>query len=768
MRLNVRWRLRGYCLTCAAMALAGGAASPALAQDVPTQPDRVEARTGERFDEIVVTAQKRAENLQQVPAAISAFSGESLQNYGVSQVPKIASLVPNLQVYSPYGEGSAPVFTMRGVSANDYSLHNSRPIAVYFDESVRGLSVFEVQPFFDMERIEVLRGPQGTLYGRNATAGAILAISKKPVHTSEGYLTLGYGNFDRKHAEGALNIPLGQTVAARIAATYTKDDGFIKSKFPGNPNPQQTDLFAVRGSLLFEPHDGLEMVLRGYHVRSKGESYAVIARNIDPNFLPPDVRSDLGFFETRGNRRAERDIKNSGVNLHLTAQLSDSYAMTLIASYDTAHYLIPNDDDGLQVSLIDNDPNVRNVKQYYGEARVSSDLDGRFNWLAGVNYFRDRADVDNELRFFNDPVFYTPGSGFQNMGPAFLGSPFNERNSFTQKRQGYAGFLRATYEVTDSLSFTGGVRYSHDRLDVSDYGGCATIRPVRIGDPDFYEFCSFDPPPSESLTIFSFSGVAKKKSYDNVSVEAVVNYQASDDILIYASYKEGYRTGAVNGQAMVSAALVELIEPEDLRSYEVGLKSQLFDRRLQFNLVGFYYDVSNLQSYKFIAGAQVSGNVDARIYGIEAEARVIFSDWLRLSSSLGVQDPKYDSLLLGFPTKGQQLIGASKLNLNVAADATLSENSAGTVDLHLDASYRSRQYFDAVNSRAFSQAGYWLANARLTFSPENKGYSVALFGNNLFNKQYTPYGFASRADFGYDIFMPGEGRSYGVEATIRF
>lgn len=740
--------------------------SPVHAQVAPTSADTQAAPLDA---DIIVTAQRRSETVREAPAAITALGPQTLQNNAIRDFQGIAQIVPNLQSYSPYGEGATPVFTMRGIAANDYAMNNGRPIAIYLDDSVRGLSIFEAVPLFDMERVEVLRGPQGALYGRNATAGAILAITRKPGFETEGYVTASYGNLDRRHIDGAINLPLSNKVAVRLATTYTKDDGYVTNLFPGGRDQSQTDAFAARGSIRYDSGDSLDVVARGYYARSGGEASGVLPKNINPAFIPADVRDGLGFYETSANFQREKDFEGYGFSLNLEAPVGSFADFALTASYDHATFLAPLDDDGLPVSIIDGDFNVRGARQFYVEARLSSSGDDGLDWLIGANYVNDRAGVDNALRFFNDPAFYTPGSGYTvtpTFGGPLNGAPFNQFNAFVQKRNGFALFGRLTYEVAPDFSLTGGIRYSRDTVKAQDYGGCITLAPVPVGSPNFDNFCTVTNTPVFPV-ILGFADANFSRSSDNISVEAIASYEVNRQLNVYASYKQGYRAGAVASQAFAAASLAYIVDPEKARSFEVGLKGEWFDRRVQVNIAAFHQESKDLQTYKYIAGAQILGNVDGRVYGVEVETMLHPFDALVLNASVTAQKPEYRGSLLGFPTKGEQLIGASKYTAGLSGTLTLFDNESGRLSLFGNAQYKSRQFFDPVNTIEFSQKGYWLVDGRLSYAPSEK-LTVSLFGKNLTKTEYTPYGFAARNDFGYDIFQRGEPRTYGVDASFRF
>ncbi|WP_236036233.1 TonB-dependent receptor [Rhizorhabdus histidinilytica] len=256
--------------------------------------------------EIVVTAQKRSERLQDVPISISAIGGDAVRKQRLSSADDLVSKVANLQLTSTVGDGT-PIFALRGVSMSDYSLNQSGPVATYYDEVYKGNFAFLGVALYDLERVEVLRGPQGTLYGKNTTGGAVNLISRKPeIGKTEGYINLGYGNYNRREANGAINVPLGDTLAARLAFTVARADGWFRNQLPGKPDLNGTREYALRGSLLWEPQDGVSFLLRGSTSYQNPYNYGIFAAP-GPDGVGAGLYESLGqgssYFRTGLGRR---------------------------------------------------------------------------------------------------------------------------------------------------------------------------------------------------------------------------------------------------------------------------------------------------------------------------------------------------------------------------------------------------------------------------------------------------------------------------------
>ncbi len=755
---------RGSARTAIAVSLASLPlvfSSVAHAQDgaQPEEEQQVARDTGD----IIVTAQRREQRLQDVPVAISAFNDETIAARQAVQIGDLMKLTPNTQVATPFGEGGPPNFVIRGISSTDYSANQSKPIAVYIDEGIRGLSTFETMPLFDVERVEVLRGPQGTLYGKNATGGAVNIVTKKPGFSTEGYVTGSYGNFNRVRLQGAVQAPLIDGVlAVRVAALYVHDTGVLENVTPGLGDLDQTDIFAFRGALQFEPSDSFEATLRYNHVRSGGRNYAPFAGNIDFNdpailfpgnnlsSLPGSNRNGLGFFQTATTNTPERIIRSDGLNLIINWDASDVLRLTSVTTYDWGKWVDIGDDDGLVIEA--DDPIVtfgRDIKQFVQELRLSTSFDGPFNAQAGLFYSSDSVNAGFDYSLLTDPGCGAACSfGFTPTGTGFVQS-----NSFDQERKSYAAYFRGDFEVTDTVSVYGGVRFSRDKVAVANFNAF-------LGD-------NVDP-----VAVPTISGFSDRRTFSNTSFEVGANWKPSEDVLLYVSMREGYRSGAVNAQAFSDPSEITFAPPETARTYEVGFKSTLLDRALTINGSIFQTDYSNQQVVVTEAGGlfplrSISG---ARVRGFEADITARPVDRVTLGVGIGVLDPKYDedatvSGSSGTIVAGNQISNSAKFNLNLTGGFVLAEVKDGTVDLNVDASYSSRIYFDIAQTTAVSQEGYWVSNARIAYNGDR--FSIGAGVKNLFNEKYFNYGLTLRFA-GLDYLIRGTPRTYSVDATIRF
>lgn len=530
----------------------------------------------EQGGEILVTANRRSESSQKVAASIAAVSGDALASMKIDNPGMLSSVVPGLNVNLPNGAGSPPIFTLRGISANDFSFSQSRPIALYEDDAIRASPVFEAIPFFDVQRVETLKGPQGALYGKNATGGAINIVSKAPGFDTEGYLTAGYGNYNERSAQGAVQTALvNDVLATRFAFTYQKNDGYVRNVFPGSNNSDQADVFGARLSFLLKPSSLFDATVRLSYNRSAGGNAGYYADVPDPSLTAGVSRAGLSFWENNNNRVASKLLENYGANLQLNVKL-DHATITSITAVDRGEWLSTTDDDGLPISVAEVQSNARNGKSFSQELRVVTAFDGPFNVTAGGSYGSDSMKLDQNYMLLNSALL----GAVDPFGFGTGGYGANYGSVFTQRRNGWAIFGRGEFKITPSLTATGGIRYSDDRVAIENFNSFISSNPG-TGVPNL-----------DTPTIVNEN---RKARYHNTSFEAGLQWAVANDVMTYASFKQGYRTGAFNAQAFFSPDEINAVQPETVNSYEVGLKSQLFGRRLTFNLAGFFVDYRHQQ-----------------------------------------------------------------------------------------------------------------------------------------------------------------------------
>src|ERR1700704_6320862 len=438
-----------------------GAALAATAVATVLMPLAVRADTA--LEEIVVTAERRSERLQDVPVAVTALSASDLTDLGVRQAGDIAASVPNLLLNSPYGPEAQPTFTLRGVTTQDYSQNQSSPIAMYVDEAYKSVGAVQALQIYDLDRVEVLRGPQGTLYGKNATGGAISFYSRNPSLSSyDGYLTVGGGNYSDYSARGGCGGPIiDNGLGWRVALLYEKRDGWVRSTVPGvdplgNVVPRPSveplngvDAIAGRFTLMAKPSDDVTATLKVSVSRSGGTPYGAHALNNDPNVT--GFSGNIGWFDNGAKYAVHKNIRNDSASLKIDWQVSAHATLTSVTGFDYGRWYEKSDDGGLPITVRLDDPNTyfSSVNAFSQEIRLVSHDTGAFGWLAGLYYGRESTHATVQFHFFDG---YLGAWGPTNPGVPVPLFGFDEYNSFDQLKDSRAVFLNTTFLVAPKVT----------------------------------------------------------------------------------------------------------------------------------------------------------------------------------------------------------------------------------------------------------------------------------------------------------------------------
>ncbi len=717
--------------------LMAGTATNALAQTATEEADP---------NEIIVTANKRSENLQSVPISVSAITGDSLSKSRVTQADELVTKIPNLQLTSTVGDNT-PIFALRGVSMSDYSLNQSSPVATYYDEVYKGNFAFLGIALFDLERVEVLRGPQGTLYGKNTTGGAVNLISSAPeLGKANGYLNLGYGNYNRIDVNGAVNLPLGDTMALRVAGTFSNADGWFKNVLPGKPDLASVSEYGVRASLLFEPSDGVKFVLRGAMSNQDPRNYGIYAQPEAVN------RPGLSRRQIAANVTDKRRARTYSLALTGDIDVSDALTITSITSWDKGRLRFYEDTDGQPNQLLEI-PYIDRATQFAQDLRLTSDFDGPFNFILGAYYNREKVFNQTTLEIAKD----VDSDGLPGVTDADcaiglpLGCLFD--NSFDQLKKSFAVYSDVKFDVADAITLRGGLRYTHDTGDQTNF------RSDALG-------------PNRVLVVNLIPNSALAYKTNNLSGKIGLDYKLSSGNLLYANYSRGYRANSFNAQAFFDPSELSVAKPESVDAFELGAKTQFADRRVTLNMAAFYYKYRNQQFINIspINAAQTLENIPrSRIMGGEAELTARASDTLTLRAGVGLLDTKIQQgIVSGVNVAGNELSNAPSLTFNGGVDATVMDGGAGKLSLHGDLAYSSSQYFEVLNISRLQQKSYALLSGHIDWESSNGRWNASIWGKNLTNKFY----FTSRVDllagFGFDYNHISAPRSYGITVGVKY
>jgi len=787
-------------------------------------PQQARADEAAVLEEVTVTAQRRTERLQDVPVAVTALSGSELIDRGVRQAGDIVDAVPNLLLNLPYGPEAQPTFTLRGVTTQDFSENQSSPIAMYVDEVYKPVGALQALQIYDLDRVEVLRGPQGTLYGKNATGGAVNFYSHNPSLTDyDGYAILTGGNYSLFEAQAAVGGPIIEDrLGWRAAMLYEKRDGWVHSIVPGVEPLNGVDAAAGRLSFLGKPSDDLTVLLKVFVSKSGGTPYGAHALNNDP--IVTGFNGDIGWFDNGAKYAVHKEIRNDGASLKIDWQLPHA-TLTSVTGFDYGRWYEKSDDGGLPITARIDDPNTyfSSVNAFSQELRLASRDSGPFGWLGGLYYGRESTHATVQFHFFDGCG--PPYCNYWNPQPptsASIALPlygFDEYNNFDQIKDSRAIFLNLTYDITPQVTLRGGVRYTKDKVTIENFyaleGGLPSPGSVgmspnidattwwtqTIGNPALYPPPQPNQSPTASRSYFqqglAVQGLGFVPTFENdtnnVSGKVGADWRVNEEVLTYLSISQGYRGVAFNGQAYNDNSELTFAEPEKLTSYEIGAKTEFWNRRGIFNVAVFHYDYKNQQ---FLDAFNLPGGLGtgfrtvnapkSRVDGAEFEFQVRATNDLQIMANIGLLHSKYVELTLHqgefvdtahtIPRVccvGNQLIQAPDYNAMLAVDWRFLHLTAGDLRLYVDGNYYGKQYFDAFNTERDAQGAYGVANARLSFESTGKrGWAIAAWIKNITNRQYLAYALnqkdADTGALGFDYALVGEPRTYGADLMVRF
>jgi iron complex outermembrane receptor protein len=733
------------------LSLSTAAAVSALALGAPAfAQDSADGTTSGGVAEIVVTAQKRAQNLQDVPISVTAFDNTAIREAGFTNSLSIGDQVPNLEIKT---FGGVPNIFIRGVGNNDFNASSIGPISIYRDDVVVASTGSQIFSLFDLERIEVVRGPQGTLFGKNTTGGAIQFFSRLPDGEFEGNARFGYGRFNLFEGEAAASVPLAEGLSLRVAGIVRRRDGEKRNLFTGE-RAINIDEAAARAILRWQPTSDTDIRLtvgggrdRSDYLQNKPVGTingADLFGYSDPFPNDPNL---LNF-----NGQSRNYSNNVFVNLNIAQSFGD-FTFKSISGYDKSSVDNRVDVDG-GTKRVDEINFLTDAEQLTQEFQLAYD-NGPLNAIAGLYYFQEDLNADSNADLLGELTF------------AQGALPLITRA--TRKNTAYAIFGQATYALLPTLRLTLGGRYTIDKVR-------ATHRADLI--PGFFDA---NIPDGTPVPLIPFA--ALRDTYKSFSWRVAADFDVTDDILAYASVDRGFKAGGFNLGIMTSIDERTQVDPEYLTSYEVGLKTTLFDRRLRLNLSAFYYDYSDLQvlSVNRQAGSAVptlglDNAADATIKGIEVEATAAPADWLDMGLNLGILDAKYKNYLSGAidpvtgdprDFSGNRMPGAPKFSLSTFAQVTVPVGRFET-RWRAEYNYTGKKYYNNAQSELISSGeGYGLINLRVAFADPDQGWELAAWARNVTGKAYIVDA-TDTSGFGFVPRYYGERATYGAEFSFKF
>lgn len=704
----------------------------------------------ESLDEVVVTARKRDESVRDVPVTVSVFTEQAIQSAGIQKPGDFISLVPNMTLVETQNAGSAFV-VVRGVS----QARNSEPsVAVLVDGVLETNPAEFNQELFDIAQIEVLKGPQGALYGRNAIGGAIIIRTKDPTDELEGNVKVGFGNGSSKRAQLAASGPVEGTANSlkyRASLNFYDTDGFLQNTYLNQKADPAKD-YSGRVRLIWKPNDAFSGDLRISADRLETRAfYFVIPRDDENNpfstfTTAPNANNVTTPITLNNPGEDNRDLFNTSLKLdydtgHGTITAISAYEKTKEILTGDAYDFRPRADSIFQ-ALLGTDLNQSqflDVKAYSQELRFTSQKGTFFNWIAGAYFVHtDRFIstgnmVDTGAGVF--PVYYTPRLTGPNPNATFLAD--------TQNNNAWAVFSDATFELTSQLELDTAIRYDEDSRKNT------TNTPA-----------AFLPDPSAS------DGEVRKHTWSKAQPKATLRYKPVDDLTIYGGWSRGFRSGGFNQTGVGTVARAngilgvnDLFDAEVADTYELGVKGEFLDRRLNAGLSVYHTKSTNGYFFVFLSAnsTQNLGNLDATYKGAELELTAKATDWLDLYANFGYTDSKITAM--ADPTVvGNQAPLVSKTTFNAGAQYHRAIRGGLNGLARIDFQQIGRTWWEPYNTTSRDPVS--LLDARLGIESDN--WSLTAWSKNLTNKKYnaefSPGGFLFKA-------LP---RRYGLDLNYRF
>ncbi|RUO74945.1 TonB-dependent receptor [Pseudidiomarina sediminum] len=763
-------------------------ASTGFAQDTSADD---ETTTPRALEHIVVTAEKVASSVQDTGMVISSYTAEDLLAGGVDDIGGIVGLTPNVQLLDATG-GGVPVVFVRGVGLADFRVNNSPAAAFYVDDVYKPSVAMMASAFFDLERIEVLKGPQGGLYGRNANAGAVQVISAKAnLYGTEGYLDLGLGRFGKTELEGAVNMLVTDDMAVRLSGRRVISDATYMRSVQGDTSQHHgaEDQWASRAQLYWEPSTDLDLTLKLSTGADRSETTllrsiglwaggdadgdgfadgalsgqvcaALLAGQRDDSqcaTITGQTNSELGLngpFDTASAPINQLNNEWLAATLTVNYQVNHDTTVSSITHIESFDHARPTDWDA--VAGVYQDFYYRtDISSFSQEVRLAYDAQ---NWrfFGGVNFAKDSLDEDTKV--FGDLGLIPMGFGHHRVNQAYA-----------QDVQAFAVFGRVNYPLSEQLELITELRYTNEEKSfagqtylVNPVGGTGAEEPVLLVD-----------------------ATQPDARFDDISGKLTLNYKLNRDVLTYASLSRGFKSGGFPGGLVLDSSGAEEYDSETITAYEVGFKSDLLERRLRVNAAAFYYDYRNLQGsarVPAVGGVTLDRfqNIgDAEVYGFDAELTYLLTDDWLLQASVGHAEGEItDSLasqlspLTGeeFSLQGHELNYKPDFSANVSVrrDYELANGYSGHVELGYD--WRSKQNFTYLGNLAeqtiFSEDSYGLLNLQVRVQHRNSPWQFSAFVTNLTDQRYRTNARADDLGGAFEIY--GAPRIWGVKANYQF
>ena len=732
----------------AGLSLAALAAGTAHAQNADADRAQNANEPASGIGEIIVSAQKELQNIQDVPIAISVVSGETLKDTLVVNVLDLTNTLPNVQINSFSNSPDSAVFTIRGIGVNDADPYVGTTVSVVVDGTVVGVNTAALLSLFDIERIEVLRGPQGTLFGANTTGGVINVVTKRPTGEWGGEAQLAYGNYNEFVANAALNIPLGENLAGKISVLHNSNSGYFRN-FIDNRRLGARNITTVRGYLQYDDGNYDATLIAEYTAtRNDSQTGVLIAQEGELFFRPGETTDPFSFRRGQSPDQPnshDRDTYAISLEQNLVTGIG---TLTSITSYREYDNLLFSDDDAVSDVLLQTRRAITH-RQFSQELRNLVDITDQTRLIVGAFYFGQSYFLDQDGKL----------DGFL----AGLGQPQTQ----DQENWSASVFGQIYQDLTPDLTLQAGIRYTYERTTAvsTSANSINPDGPSRFDDP---------------IIPGSLVRASGREGWNNLGWKLGLDYRATDDVLLYGYYARGFKSGGFTGRIVI-AEDIGPFNPEELDTFEVGMKADLLDRRLRLNVAAFlnkYDDMQVVQNLTFPSGANsatITNAGKAESKGFEIEATAVPTDGLTLTGSLAYLDAEfieYDTRaldssgnLVPVSFAGNRLMNAPRWSASTGVNW---EGRVGPGELNIGAqySYTSSKFTSVTNLPSELVPSIELVNAHINWKPDDLGVTIGLWARNLFDERF----------FNQKLALPGIGtlaslgppRTYGVDVRVEF
>jgi len=749
----------------------------------------------QQLEEVIVTAERRTTSIQDVPLSVAAISGNDVRVGKITDLNDVAFKVPGV-TFNEFNVGEPRIY-IRGIGNSSDSAASDQAVGFFFDEVYIGRTGGVGFDLFDLERIEILRGPQGTLYGKNTNGGAINIVTKRPSQENEARLSVSAGNYDMYEVQGMVNGGLTDSISGKLVGQYQQRDGYGDNVITdseiatlgdlsnsrligksigasgGGDELDDADKRSVRGQLLFELSDTMSLLVGGDYSRDKTNGTCRHLKNLDEALQGLGTFWALGMSDeymrddrncsTQFNTDQKRTIKGSLARFEWELGWADFMSLS---AYRESDYNFVDDLTGIPLlDLAAPTPpglplppgsftppeNVidavdENASQFSQEFRLTGNYQDRVDWVAGAFYLDE--DVDRKEEYYTQYNSLLQGA----FGLAGIGNVL-----FTQKNntESLAFYGQADWHVTEQWTLTYGIRWSEDKKDITQ---------------NAIDLLNSDGATGVPLILPEFEAPVKANdSWSDTTNKFSVSYNPTDDIMLYATYSEGFKSGAFPSQANLPEVAATSVDPENVTNYEGGIKSSWWNNRMQFNVSYYDMDYDDLQVFELSSRLLlVLTNAQAETKGVDLEFNMLLLDNLMLTSSYNWSDAKYTDFtdVNGNDVSGNDMVYAPDQAFAVDVDYRIDLASGGAMDFNVSYNWKDEYYTSVSNAEKTRQKPIGLWGATVGWTDSEDSWSAALWGKNLSDEKQIATRIVDPTAITSEAYMPP--RTYGFTVSKRF